>query len=100
MIKYLEKFINNTGKFIDVIEYLKKHRVELLYANTLCLKYNYKDSIIINESIVLNNKLKYSIMDECPICFEDCSLVYYKCCAHFYCMNCIYKIQTCSICGF
>jgi len=100
MIKYLEKFINNTGKFIDVIEYLKKHSVELLYANTLCLKYNYKDSIIINESIVLNNKLKYSIMDECPICFEDCSLVYYKCCAHFYCINCIYKIKTCSICGF
>ena len=46
--------------------------------------------------------MKVSIIDKCPICFDEDNLILYECFAHYYCLDClyqgVYKDKKCAVC--
>ena len=65
-------------------------------------RHNIKDIKINNQMQIIENKMKFSIIDKCPICYDETNLVLYECFAHYYCLDCIYqgvyKDKKCAIC--
>jgi hypothetical protein len=73
-------------------------RKELSFVYTMCKKHNIINSKISSFLQILDNKMKISIIDECPICYNNTNLIIYECFGHYYCLNCIFLINKCAVC--
>jgi len=105
MKEYYLKFANYEKTTQEDILYfvnkLKKTKTELLFLYDICIRFKIKDPFIEREGQLIKNKLKIiNKFDICPICFDELPLIIYECFGHFYCVNCIYKINKCSLCLF
>jgi hypothetical protein len=90
------------SKIKDFILCLFDKKQEMKWVYTMCKKYNIRDVKINHQMQLIENKMKISIIDKCPICYDEDKLVPYECFAHYYCLDClyqgIYKDKKCAIC--
>jgi tetratricopeptide (TPR) repeat protein len=105
MKEYYLKFANyektTQADILYFVNKLKKTKTELLFLYDICIRFKIKDPFIEREGQLIKNKLKIiNKFDICPICFDELPLIIYECFGHFYCVNCIYKINKCSLCLF
>jgi len=73
-------------------------RKEMAFVYAMCKKHNIVNSKISSLLQILDNKMKMSIKNDCPICYNNTDLILYECFGHYYCLNCIHLITKCSIC--
>jgi hypothetical protein len=84
-----------------------KHNANIIISSIirqhqLDIKYIYSHKIVIPEhikTIIIDLYKSSSIIFDCPICMDNIIDLFITDCGHFYCFNCIKKIQKCSICN-
>jgi len=98
-----ENSITKNLNFIKLmIADLKEKNLQPLFCYEVCKKYNITEKKIEIKAKNLLNKAKFKsgvIESECPICYDTTTLYIYECFSkHYYCENCIYNINKCSMC--
>ena len=90
------------NKLKDFILHLFERKQEMKWIYAMYKRHNIKDIKINNQMQIIENKMKFSIIDKCPICYDETNLVLYECFAHYYCLDClyqgVYKNKKCAIC--
>jgi tetratricopeptide (TPR) repeat protein len=92
--------INNNIK--DFIIHLFDKKQEMKWVYSMCKKYNINNPKINHQIQIIDNKMNFSKIDICPICFDTEKLIPYECFSHYYCLDClyqgVYKHKKCAIC--
>ena len=109
-----QEYIQNITEFAPYLEnfiiklIIDKNHIGLAYF--LYKKFNIRipkfDGIIISEVISFiqhqDNKMKFSKLEDCPLCYKHAQLIPYDCFGHFYCLDCmfnyVYKTKKCPQC--
>ena len=64
----------------------------------MCKKFNIRNPKIEHIIQFIDNKMKFSKNEDCPICFDKTQLVPFECFGHYYCLDCMYKLYTSNKC--
>jgi formyltetrahydrofolate synthetase len=87
-----ENIKHNANEIISSI--IRQHQVDINYM------YSHKIVIPKHIKMIVNDLYKTSTINyECSICMENIIDLCITDCGHFYCVDCIKQIQTCSICN-
>jgi Leucine-rich repeat (LRR) protein len=91
-----------TSKITDFVISLFDRKQEMNWIYLMCKKHNINNTKINHQIQIIDNKMKFSKIDTCPICFDKNNLILYECFSHYYCLDClyqgVYKYNKCAIC--